>query len=86
MPRARSKKEKSQDVDSFIDGGGSTPSGQDEQDAGGEVKTFTTRFPKELVDQIDELIEDQIVSESRNQWLMKAAVEKLSREKEQHAE
>ena len=81
MPRARSKNEKSQDVDSFIDGGGSTP-GQDEQDTGSEVKTFTTRFPKELVDQIDELIEDQIVSESRNQWLMKAAVEKLSREKE----
>lgn len=82
MPRARSKKEKSQDVDSFIDGGGSTPSEQNEQEASDEVKTFTTRFPKRLVDQIDTLIEDQIVSESRNQWLMKAAVEKLNREQE----
>lgn len=82
MPRARSKKEKSQDVDSFIDGGGSTPSEQDKQDDGNEVKTFTTRFPTKLVEQIDELIEDQIVSESRNQWLMKAAVEKLNREQE----
>lgn len=82
MPRARSNKDKSQDVDSFIDGGGSTPSEQEEQETSNEVKTFTTRFPKRLVDQIDTLIEDQIVSESRNQWLMKAAVEKLNRDQE----
>jgi hypothetical protein len=81
MPRARSKKQKNQDtdVDSFIDAGGSTPA-EKEGEATDEVKTFTTRFPKQLVDRIDDAIEEQIVGESRNQWLMKAAVEKLKRE------
>jgi hypothetical protein len=81
MPRRRSKKKQSQDADveSFIDAGGSTPAEKKGQ-ATDEVKTFTTRFPTKLVDQIDEAIDEQIVSESRNQWLMKAAVEKLKRE------
>lgn len=78
MPRDRRSKKKDTDADSFIDAGGSAPSGKE----GGakEIKTFSTRFPKKLVDQIDEAIDEQIVSESRNQWLMKAAVEKLERE------
>lgn len=83
MPRARSKKQTNQDVDvdSFIDGGGSTPA-EKEEESSDEVKTFTTRFPEKLVNQIDEAIDEQIVGESRNQWLMKAAVEKLRREQE----
>lgn len=79
MPKDRRSQSKEQDVDSFIDAGGTAPSEKDNS-GGGEVKTFTTRFPEKLVDQIDEAIDDQIVSESRNQWLMKAAVEKLERE------
>ena len=81
MPRARSKKQTNQetDVDSFIDGGGSTPA-EKEGKASDTVKTFTTRFPKNLVSQIDEAIGEQIITESRNQWLMKAAVEKLKRD------
>jgi len=81
MPRDRRSQSKEPDVDSFIDAGGSAPSEKDSS-GGGEVKTFTTRFPEKLVDQIDEAIDNQIVSESRNQWLMKAAVEKLERESE----
>jgi hypothetical protein len=77
MPRDR--RSKGQDADSFIDAGGTAPSEGEESD---EIKTFSTRFPKKLVDQIDEAIEAQMVSESRNQWLMKAAVEKLERERE----
>ena len=79
MPRDRRTKNKSQDVDSFIDAGGSTPA-EKEKRASDELKTFTTRFPKALVDQIDDAIDQQMVSESRNQWLMKAAVEKLEQE------
>lgn len=80
MPRDRRSQSKEPDADSFIDAGGSAPSKKDNS-GGGEVKTFTTRFPEKLVDQIDEAIDDQIVSESRNQWLMKAAVEKLERKR-----
>jgi hypothetical protein len=79
MPRDRRSKNKDPDVDSFIDAGGSAPSEKEEEEK--EITTFSTRFPKKLVDQIDAAIEDQIVSESRNQWLMKAAVEKLKRER-----
>jgi hypothetical protein len=78
MPRDRRTKNKSQDVDSFISAGGSAPA--EKEGSGDEMKSFTTRFPERLVDQIDEAIDQQIVSESRNQWLMKAAVEKLQRE------
>jgi len=77
MPRDRRSKD--QDADSFIDAGGTAPGEGEESD---EIKTFSTRFPEKLVDQIDEAIEAQMVSESRNQWLMKAAVEKLERERE----
>ena len=72
MPRDRRNK----DVDEFIDAGGSAP---DEED-GDEIKTFSTRFPEKLVNRIDEAIEDQMFNESRNQWLMRAAVEKLKRD------
>lgn len=75
MPKDRRSKE--EDVDSFIDAGGSAP---EEKESADEVKTFSTRFPKRLVDKIDKAIDEQMVSESRNQWLMKAAVEKLERE------
>ena len=78
MPRDRRTKNKSQDVDSFISAGGSAPG--EKESSSDEMKIFTTRFPKRLVDQIDDAIDQQIVSESRNQWLMKAAVEKLERE------
>ena len=78
MPRDRRSQSKKPNVDSFIDAGGSAPSEKDT--GGGEVKTFTTRFPERLVKQIDHAIDDQIVSESRNRWLMKAAVEKLERD------
>lgn len=79
MPRDRRSQSKKPDADSFIDAGGSAPSEKD-NGGGGEVKTFTTRFPEKLVDQIDTAIDEQMVSESRNQWLMKAAVERLKRE------
>ena len=75
MPRDRRSKDT--DADAFIDAGGSAP-GEDEEEQ--EIQTFSTRFPKKLVDRIDEAIDDQMVSESRNQWLMRAAVEKLQRE------
>lgn len=78
MPRDRRSKKKDPDVDSFIDAGGSAPNEKEEEEK--EIKTFSTRFPAKLVDQIDAAIEEQIVSESRNQWLMKAAVEKLGRD------
>jgi hypothetical protein len=75
MPRDRRSKDK--DADAFIDAGGSAPGeGGEEQ----EITTFSTRFPAKLVDRIDEAIENQMVSESRNRWLMRAAVEKLERE------
>lgn len=77
MPRDR--RPKSEDADSFIDAGGSAPGEAEESE---EVKTFSTRFPEKLVKRIDEAIEEKMVSESRNQWLMKAAVEKLKREQE----
>jgi hypothetical protein len=82
MPRDRRSKtkEKDADVDAFIDAGGSAPDESADEGPGDEVKTFTTRFPKKLVDQIDAAIDEQMVSESRNQWLMKAAVERLKRE------
>ena len=78
MPRDRRTAPKAVNIDSFIDGGGSPP--QERQQEADEMKTFTTRFPKRLVDMIDEILENQMFSESRNQWLMKAAVEKLRRE------
>jgi hypothetical protein len=80
MPRDRrsDSNDAAPDADGFIDAGGSTP---DEGDTG-KVKTFSTRFPEKLVDQIDEAIDSQIVSQSRNRWLMEAAVEKLKRERE----
>lgn len=77
MPKSRKSKDK--DAESFIDAGGSAPGeGEDSK----EIKTFSTRFPKKLVDQIDEALDEKMVNESRNQWLMKAAVEKLEREQE----
>lgn len=76
MPRERPERDESE-MESFIEGGGSTPG--EGGGANDEIKTFSTRFPKKLVDQIDQAIDDQMVSESRNQWLMKAAVEKLKR-------
>lgn len=80
MPRDRrsDSNDAAPNADGFIDAGGSTP---DEGDTG-EVKTFSTRFPEKLVDQIDEAIDSQMVSQSRNRWLMEAAVEKLKRERE----
>lgn len=78
MPRDRRSQSKDEDVESFIGGGGSTPA--EDKDQQTEVKPFTVRFPKRLIDEIDEAINDQIVSESRNKWLMDAAVEKLRRE------
>lgn len=77
MPRDRRSKD--EDVESFIESGGSAP---DEEGDGEEIRTFSTRFPKRLVDQIDKAIDDKVVNESRNQWLMKAAVEKLNRDRE----
>lgn len=74
MPRDRRKK--GEDVDSFIDAGGSAP---DEEADSDEIKTFSVRFPKQLVEEIDSTIDEQMVSQSRNQWLMEAAVEKLKR-------
>jgi hypothetical protein len=73
MPRDRRPKDR--DADSFIESGGSAPGKEEDE----EIKTFSTRFPKRLVDQIDAAIDEKVVSESRNQWLMKAAVEKLNR-------
>lgn len=67
------------DIDSFIDAGGSAP---DEGSDTDEVKTFSTRFPEGLVNLIDEAIDSKMVNQSRNQWLMEAAVEKLEREQE----
>lgn len=80
MPRDRRSDSNGSDpdVDSFIDAGGSAPN---EGDDTSEIKTFSTRFPENLVDQIDEAIDSQMVSQSRNQWLMEAAVEKLKRER-----
>lgn len=75
MPRDR--RSSNQDAEDFINAGGSAP---EEDDDNQEVKTFSTRFPEQLVDRIDEAIDDQMVSESRNQWLMRAAVEKLERD------
>jgi hypothetical protein len=72
MPRDRREKDK--DADSFIDAGGSAPN---EGDSSDEVKTFSVRFPERLVDEIDSAIDEKMVSQSRNQWLMEAAVEKL---------
>ena len=77
MPRKRPERDESE-MESFIEEGSSTPGEGD--DADDEIKTFSTRFPKKLVDQIDEAIDEQMVSESRNRWLMKAAVEKLERQ------
>jgi hypothetical protein len=74
MPRDRRKK--GEDPDSFIDAGGSAP---DEGADSDEIKTFSVRFPERLVDEIDSAIDEQMVSQSRNQWLMEAAVEKLER-------
>jgi hypothetical protein len=39
----------------------------------------TIRLPAELVAQIDQDLEQRIVPVSRNNWLLEAAVEKLSR-------
>lgn len=79
MPKDRRSKNKDVDADAFIDAGGSAPDeGEDERD----ITTFSTRFPAELVDRIDEAIDNQMISESRNRWLMKAAVEKLKRDHE----
>lgn len=75
MPRDR--RSKGEDAESFIDAGGSAPS---EGEDANEIKTFSTRFPEKLVDRIDQAIEEKVVNESRNQWLMKAAVEKLERD------
>lgn len=75
MPRDRRKK--GEDADSFIDAGGSAP---DKEVDGDEIKTFSVRFPERLVDEIDSTIDEQMVSQSRNQWLMEAAVEKLERD------
>lgn len=75
MPRDRRSKDK--DAETFIEDGGSAPGEEKETE---EIKTFSTRFPKKLVDRIDKSIDDKMVNESRNQWLMKAAVEKLERE------
>ena len=77
MPRDRRSKD--EDVDPFIESGGSAP---DEEEESEEIRTFSTRFPKRLVDQIDEAIDEKVVNESRNQWLMKAAIEKLDRDRE----
>jgi hypothetical protein len=78
MPRDRRSQSKDEDVESFIGGGGSAP--REDENEEREVKPFTVRFPKQLIDEIDKAINDQIVSESRNQWLMNAAAEKLERE------
>jgi len=75
MPRDRRSKD--ENVDSFIESGGSAPGEEEESE---EIKTFSTRFPERLVDRIDEAIDKKVVNESRNQWLMKAAVEKLDRD------
>lgn len=75
MPRDR--RSKGEDAESFIDAGGTAPSDGDDTK---EIKTFSTRFPEKLVDQIDQAIEKKVVNESRNQWLMRAAVEKLERD------
>lgn len=75
MPRDRRSKDR--DAETFIEDGGSAPGEGEETE---EIKTFSTRFPKKLVDRIDKSIDDKMVNESRNQWLMKAAVEKLERE------
>lgn len=82
MPRERpsDSDNSDSDIDSFIDAGGSVP--KENKEDSGERKTFSIRFPEELVDQIDETIDSQMVSQSRNQWLMEAAVEKLKREQE----
>ena len=42
----------------------------------------TIRLPKELVTQIDAALDDRSVPLSRNNWLLEAAVEKLTRSRE----
>lgn len=80
MPRdRRSKAKDSADANAFIDAGGSTPA-EGDTGASDEIKSFTARFPKKLVDEIDALLNDRVVGESRNHWLMRAAAEKLERE------
>lgn len=77
MPRDRRSNSDDEDAEAFIDAGGSAPG---ERDNSQEITTFSTRFPERLVERIDAAIDEQMVSESRNQWLMRAAVEKLERD------
>lgn len=76
MPKDRRSKDKDKDADSFIDAGGSAP-GEEEDEQEDEIRTFTVRIPASIVDRIDEA---KVMNESRNQWLIRAALEKLEGE------
>jgi metal-responsive CopG/Arc/MetJ family transcriptional regulator len=39
----------------------------------------TVRIPQSLIDQIDEALDHRDIPQSRNNWLIEAAVEKLKR-------
>lgn len=78
MPTRRKSKANQADIDAVIDEGGSVP--EEKKKSGEEKKKATIRFPKKLLDQIDQAIDDQMFDQSRNQWLMKAAIEKLKRD------
>ena len=78
MPTRRKSKAKQADIDAVIEEGGSVP--EEKKTSGNEKKKATIRFPKKLLDRIDQAIDEQMLDQSRNQWMMKAAIEKLERD------
>ena len=78
MPTRRKSKANKADIDAVIDEGGSVP--EEKKKSGDEKKKATIRFPKKLLDRIDQAIDEQMFDQSRNQWMMKAAIEKLERD------
>lgn len=85
MPVSRkpsSTRRKTQDVEEFIQGGGSEPQEKAKPKAVAKptVQPIKLRVPGDLLEEMDAAVNQRRPSPSRHQWILEAIYEKLERE------
>ena len=74
------------DVNELINKGGSVAkSGKSKTSSGREIQAVNLKIPKDVLAQIDELVEQRPIHTPRHTWLMEAVFEKLNREQSEQS-